>query len=100
MFEGVTLPCIRPRSTLASRKDKLYTGIITSFVRICTTIHYFVRSHVSSDADFKRPPLLAGGCSAGQVLVGSSVEGHLSEYATVVSTAACGVRSTPEDGCV
>ena len=47
------------------------------------TIHYFVRSHVSSDADFKHPPLLAGGCSAGQVLVGSSVEGHLSEYATI-----------------
>ena len=47
------------------------------------TIHYFVRSHVSSDADFKRSPLLAGGCSAGQVLAFSSVECHLSEYATI-----------------
>ena len=47
------------------------------------TIHFFVRSHVSSDADFKRSPLLAGGCGAGQVLLGTSVEGHLSEYATI-----------------
>ena len=47
------------------------------------TIHYIVRSHVSSDADFKRSPLLAGGCSTGKVLACSSVEGHLSEYATI-----------------
>ena len=37
----------------------------------------------TSNADFKCSPLLTGGCSAGQVLVGSSVEGNLSEYATI-----------------
>ena len=47
------------------------------------TIHYFVRSHVSSDADLQRSPLLVGGRGAGQVLAGSSVEGYLSEYATI-----------------
>ena len=74
---------------LAGRMSYTQVLLLHSFGSACRsnrrrpTIHYFVRSHVSSDADFKRSPFFAGGWCAGQVLVGSSVEGHLSEYATI-----------------
>ena len=74
---------------LAGRMSYALVLLLHSFGSACRsnrrrpTIHYFVRSHVSSDADFKRSPLLEGGWGAGQVLVGSSVEDYLSEYATI-----------------
>ena len=100
MFEGVTLPYIRPRSKNSCSKRKRLSALLLAgrmsytlevlllhwFGSACRsnrrrlTIHYFVLSQVSSDADFKRSPLLAGGCSAGQGLACSSVEG---QYATI-----------------
>ena len=68
MFEGVTLPYIRLRSKHERLSTRLLTGRISYTLVLllhsfgsawgsnkrCLMIHYFVRSHVSSDANFKR----------------------------------------------